>query len=49
MGVMQNAGEVYDLDALERRLGVTDRYHRYFEALMSRLQDEGFVRLRGRR
>ena len=49
MGVMQNAGEVYDLDALERRLGVAQRYHRYFEALMTRLQDEGLVTMRDRR
>jgi hypothetical protein len=49
MGVMHDAGEVYDLDALERRLGVAQRYHRYFEALMSRLQDEGLVTMRSGR
>ncbi|HEX7679467.1 MAG TPA: class I SAM-dependent methyltransferase, partial [Thermoanaerobaculia bacterium] len=49
MGVMRDAGEVYDLDALERGLGVAPKYHRYFDALMRRLQDEGLVTVCGRR
>ncbi|MBV9496787.1 MAG: polyketide synthase dehydratase domain-containing protein, partial [Acidobacteria bacterium] len=48
MGVMQNAGERYHLDALKERLGITPRYHRYFDAMMRRLQDEGLVVLNGR-
>ena len=49
LGVMRDADEAYDLDALERRLGVAPKYHRYFDALVRRLQDEGLVTLRGRR
>jgi acyl transferase domain-containing protein/enoyl-CoA hydratase/carnithine racemase/acyl carrier protein/SAM-dependent methyltransferase len=48
MGVMRDAGEVYDLDALKDRLGVAPKYHRYFDALMRRLQDEGLVTVHGR-
>ena len=49
MGVMHDAGERYDLDALEERLGIAPKYRRYFEALMRRLQDEGLVALHDRR
>ena len=49
MGVMRDAGEDYDLDSLERRLGVVAKYHRYFHALIRRLHDEGLVTLRDRR
>ncbi|HEX6100801.1 MAG TPA: beta-ketoacyl synthase N-terminal-like domain-containing protein [Thermoanaerobaculia bacterium] len=48
MGVMREAGEQYDLDALPERLGVAPKYRRYFDALMRRLQDEGLVALSGR-
>ena len=47
MGVMHDAGEGYGLDALKERLGIAPKYHRYFDALMRRLQDEGLVALRG--
>ncbi|PYS30179.1 MAG: hypothetical protein DMG11_06165, partial [Acidobacteria bacterium] len=46
MGVLRDAGEAYEIDALERRLGVLPKYHRYFEALIQRLQDEGLVAVR---
>ena len=49
MGVMREAGEGYDLDALKERLGIAPKYHRYFDAVMRRLQDEGLVALRGGR
>ncbi|HXH41833.1 MAG TPA: methyltransferase, partial [Thermoanaerobaculia bacterium] len=49
MGVMRKAGVTYDLDAMKRRLGIAPKYHRYFEALMRQLQDEGLVALHGRR
>jgi len=49
MGVMRDAGEAYDLDALKRQLGVAARYNSYFDAVMRRLQDEGLVMVRGRR
>jgi len=48
-GVMREAGESYELDELVRRLGVTPKYHRYFDALIRRLQDEGLVTVHGRR
>ena len=49
LGVMREAGEQYDLDALKDRLGIAPKYHRYFDAVMRRLQDEGLVALSGRR
>ncbi len=48
MGVMRDAGESYEIDELERRLGVAPKYHRYFGVLMRRLQDEGLLTARGR-
>ena len=41
MGVLREPGETYELDALERRLGVAPKYHRYFDALTRRLAAEG--------
>src|SRR5215211_2661165 len=40
MGVMRDAEESCDLDELKGRLGIAPKYHRYFDALMRRLQDE---------
>ncbi|HEX6101024.1 MAG TPA: SDR family NAD(P)-dependent oxidoreductase [Thermoanaerobaculia bacterium] len=49
LGVMRDAGEAYELEELVRRLGVVPKYHRYFDALVRRLQDEGLVTVRGSR
>jgi acyl transferase domain-containing protein/enoyl-CoA hydratase/carnithine racemase/SAM-dependent methyltransferase len=49
MGVMRDAGQRYDLDALQERLGIAPKYRRYFGALMRRLHDEGLVELTGGR
>jgi len=49
MGVMRVPGEAHDLDELKRRLGIVPKYHRYFDALMRRLQDRALVMVRGRR
>ncbi|MBV9495834.1 MAG: polyketide synthase dehydratase domain-containing protein, partial [Acidobacteria bacterium] len=48
MGVMREAGERYDLDALKKRLGIAPKYHRYCDALMRRLAAEGLVVLHAR-
>ncbi|HET8774522.1 MAG TPA: beta-ketoacyl synthase N-terminal-like domain-containing protein [Thermoanaerobaculia bacterium] len=46
MGVMRKARESYDVDALKERLGIEPKYHRYFDALVRRLQAEGLITLR---
>jgi acyl transferase domain-containing protein/SAM-dependent methyltransferase len=49
MGALREAGEVHELDELERLLGIAPKYGRYFEALIRRLAREGLVTVDGRK